>query len=342
MPDYDLTQVEAAIIDTQHHTLRLLREVLSRLGMKRVETFESAQAATLRLVEATPDLILLDTDGEEAETLRMIRQLRNEPAIRNPFAGIVATTWQATPLRLMRVSNAGADDLLVKPVSPKQMLERLAALIEGRKKFVVTADYAGPDRRKSPREGTQVPLLDAPNLLRLKAINRFSTTDPRPLMADANRFVNDQKRLRISIQISFLMEFAAPGLTAAPPERMALEHLARVPGFVDDLLRRLDDGDGGPVATTAKALRLVVERLRTQAESGAADGAEVERARGLVRKLMQGVDPGRPLEAMTREVALALSAYRARLEQMAQAKATAAAEAQKAEVADPPKDANAA
>ena len=325
MPDYDYSLVDAAIIDTQSNTQRVLREVLARLGMKRAETYGSVRDAADMATAATPDLILLDIDGEEAEALRLIRRLRNEPDTRNPYACIVATTWQPTPLLVMRVTNAGADDLLVKPVSPKQVQERLAALIESRKKFVVTADYTGPDRRKSPREGAQVPLLDAPNTLRLKATNRWAHINARQLMAEANHFVNEQKLLRISIQVAFLIEFAATGLPARPPERMAVEHLARVPAFLDDLLRRLDDlGEPGPAESVAKSLKMMAERLRLQAESGAVAAEELERVRALAHDLMQAVDAARSLEAMMAEVAAAVTGYRTRLEQMAQAKAEAA------------------
>ncbi|WP_448206869.1 response regulator [Azospirillum sp. sgz302134] len=325
MPDYDFSLVDAAIIDTQHNTLRVLREVLSRLGLKRVETYSSVRDAAGAIAGASPDLILLDTDGEDGEALRLIRTLRNDPDSRNAYACIVATTWTPTPLLLTRVTNTGADDLLVKPVSPKQVLDRLTTLIEARKKFVVTADYTGPDRRKSPRDGTQVPLLDAPNTLRLKATNRWAHINARQLMAEANSFVNEQKLLRTTIQVSFLVEFAVPGLSASPAERMAVEHLARVPAFLDDLLRRLDDsGEPDPVAGAAKSLKMLVERLRTQAESGSVAPEELERARELARELMQGVDRSRPLDAMTGEVATAVAGYRARLEQMAQAKAEAA------------------
>jgi Response regulators consisting of a CheY-like receiver domain and a winged-helix DNA-binding domain len=325
MPDHDFTLVDVAIIDTQHNTLRVLREVLSRLGLKRVETYSSARDAAEAMRSATPDLILLDADGDEAEALRLIRSLRNEPDTRNPYASIVATTWQPTPLLLMRVTNAGADDLLVKPVSPKQVQDRLTTLIEARKKFVVTADYTGPDRRKSPREGALVPLLDAPNTLRLKATNRWAHINARQLMAEANHFVHEQKLLRTSVQVAFLVEFAAPGLAARPAERSALDHLGRVPAFLDDLLRRLDEGsEPGPADAAAKSLKALAERLGLQAGSHAVPMEEVERARSLARDLMQAIDRNRSLDAMTAEVSAAVAGYRARLEQMAQAKQDAA------------------
>ena len=288
MTDYDFSLVDAAIIDTQLNTQRVLREVLARLGLKRAETYGSIRDATEAATAATPDLILLDADGEEGEATRFIRRLRNEPDTRNPYACIVATTWQPTPLLLMRVTNAGADDLLVKPVSPKQVQDRLTTLIESRKKFVVTADYTGPDRRKSPREGAQVPLLDAPNTLRLKATNRWAHINARQLMAEANHFVNEQKLLRTSIQVAFLIEFAAPGLTAHPPDRMAVEHLARIPAFLDDLLRRLDDlGEPGPAESVAKSLKMMAERLRLQAESGGVASEELKSVRSLACELMR-------------------------------------------------------
>ena len=337
MPDYDFSLVDAAVIDTQHNTLRVFRDVLSRLGLKRVETYGSVKQAADLMNSATPDLILVDADGEEAETLKLVRTLRNEPATRNPYACLVVTTWQPTPVLLMRVTNCGADDLLVKPVSPKQVQDRITTLIEARKKFVVSAEYTGPDRRKSPRDGTQVPLLDAPNTLRLKATNRWAHTNTRQLMAEANSFVNEQKLLRASIQIAFLIEFAVPGLSAPVPERMAVEHLARVPGFLDDLQRRIaDSGEPASVEATANSLKMLVERLRSQAESGAVAAEEVERVQGLARDLMQAVDPNRPLDSMTGEVSAAVAGYRARLEQMAQAKAAAAA-AVAAEGAEAPK-----
>ena len=144
-------------------------------------------------------------------------------------------------------------------------------------------------------------------------------------MAEANHFVNEQKLLRISVQVAFLIEFAAPGLTARPPERMAVEHLARVPAFLDDLLRRLDDlGEPGPAESVAKSLKMMAERIRLQAESGAVASEEIGSVRSLACELMQAVDAARPLDAMMAEVSVAVAGYRSRLEQMAQAKAEAA------------------
>lgn len=334
MPDYDLTYVEAAIIDTQSNTLRLLRDVLARLGVKKVELYDSITAAQFLLSGGNPDLVLVDCDGpHEAEAFKFVRAYRNEPTTPNPYAALIVTTWQATQAQVIRMTNSGADDMMVKPVSPKQVMDRLGALIEGRRKFVVTADYVGPDRRKSPREGTQVPLIDPPNTLRMKATGEWTGPETRRLLAEANLLVAEQKRLRASIQIGFLIEFAIPGLARTPVDRLAVEHLIRVPGVVDDLHRRLPDAEAsGKLDTACRAMHVLAERVRAQLDEGTVEARDLAHLRTLAHELMQGVDPKRPAAAIEREVQTAVAAYRVRLEAMAQAKADAAkAEAAKAD-----------
>ncbi|MBK1840412.1 response regulator [Azospirillum sp. YIM B02556] len=324
MPDYDFSQVDAAIIDSQLNTARVFRDVLIRLGFRRVELFDSVKAAAGLLNAAMPDLVLVDADGEDSETFRFIRSLRNEPAVPNPFACVIVTTWAPTPALLTRVTNAGGDDLLMKPVSPKQVRDRIVSLIESRKGFVVTADYTGPDRRKSPREGAQVPVLDAPNTLRLKATGQWTQSGARMLLNEAITTVATQKRLRASIQVAFLVDFALAGLARPVPDRMAVDHVGRIGGFLDDLLRRLgEDGDHAPVEAVARAIKALADKIRA---AGAAPVSAEDRnqLQALSHALMQAVDPDRPLEAMTQEVSSAVAGYRARLEQIAQAKAAAA------------------
>lgn len=325
MPDYDFSQVDAAIIDSQLNTARVFRDVLIRLGFRRVELFDSVKAAAGLLGAAMPDLVLVDADGEDSEAFRFIRSLRNEPNVPNPFTGVIVTTWAPTPALLTRVTNAGGDDLLMKPVSPKQVRERIVSLIEARKGFVVTADYTGPDRRKSPREGAQVPVLDAPNTLRLKATGQWTQSGARMLLNEAIATVTTQKRLRASIQVAFLIEFALDGLARPVPDRMSIDHVGRIGGFLDDLLRRLgDDGDHAPVEAVARAIKTLADKARTTAETGPVSADDRDQLQALSRALMQAVDPDRPLEAMTREVSSAVAGYRSRLEQIAQAKAAAA------------------
>lgn len=317
MPDYDLSLIDVALIDRQPNTLRLLRDVLFRLGLKRTVGFPGIGEATKALPATAFDLLLVDAEEADTEPFKFIRALRNDGITANPFLGLIVTTWQATNPLLLRVGNSGADGLLIKPVSPKQMLERIASLIESRRPFIVTSDYTGPDRRKSPREGAQVPLLDVPNTLRLKATRTGQPAQPRALIDRAAIAVNEQKLIRTSVQIAFLIEFALPGLSREPPEPSAIDHVGRVPEALDALRRRLSPGSPRfSFEPVAEALTGLVARIKAQPQAPL-DRNALQQLRSLAYGAMKAAAPDRSPEVMATEVHETVARYRARLTQIA-------------------------
>ncbi|HYD29641.1 MAG TPA: response regulator [Azospirillaceae bacterium] len=325
MSEYDFSKVEAFVIDPQLNAQRLLRDVLARIDMKSCQNFERVDDALAALRTALVDLILVDAADTESDAFRLIRTIRHEAGTLNPFACIVVTTWAPTQPLLLKVANSGADDLIVKPVSPKQMQDRALTLIEQRKNFVVTSDFIGPDRRKGARASAAVPVVDVPNSLRLKALGQWDRLDPHEMIARASRQINQHKLSRNTVQMAFLVEFAIPGLIKSPPDRMALDHIGRIPSFFEDLLRRLPEGEGrAKMEAVGGSLTGLIERIRERTGQGA-DKTELMQMRNLAYGIMRAITPDRPQEAMVKEVADAVAAYRARLDQIAAQKSAPAA-----------------
>jgi len=269
--------------------------------------------------------VIIDVDHGEADAFRLIRRLRTDPAFPNPFVCVIATTWQPTEALLQKVTNCGADSLLVKPASPKQVMDRVAALVETRRTFVVSVDYVGPDRRKNPREGAQVATLDPPNSLALKVQGQWERAGGKDQIARGIVWLNEQKMVRVAFHIGFLIEYARPGLDHTPPERIALDHLMRVPATVEDLLKRatgrtnIDKG----FEPACRSLLALVERIhRTpQTMPPAADLAELQ---VLALAIMGALSPDRPQELLLNEVISSTAVYRKRLDELLAAKAGAA------------------
>lgn len=322
MQDYDLSNVEVVVVDSQLHAVRLVREMLNRVGIKKTEVFDSVDGALSFMAGSAPDLVLIDCEGAlESDAFRLVRAIRNDMTVQNPYAGIVITVWQATQNHVLKMTNAGADAMLVKPFSPRQILDRITALVESRKKFVVTSDFVGPDRRKQPREGAQIPLFDVPNTLLMKAINRPELAQARQLIARANATINAQKCMRAGVQVGFLVEYASAGLTSSPIDRWALDHVARVPIVLDDLERRLCDELRRKAEPVCQEVREKAGQVVSAAESGAVGTATVEGLRETAQRLMAALDPERPIDAIVHEVRTAAAAYAVRLEAMSLAKA---------------------
>ncbi|HYE51738.1 MAG TPA: response regulator [Azospirillaceae bacterium] len=322
MAEYEYGKLVVMLIDHEFNTRRLLRGILARYGIEKIHEYSSTVEATNALQTQTPDLIVVDADQKEGgDALKWVVQLRHNQLPASPFVPVVVLTWQPTQPLLVRFTGSGADDMLVKPFSQKQVSDRLQNLIEDRKKFVVTSDYVGPDRRRSPREGQQIPLVDVPNTLRLKAMGEYGKTDLNAEVEQALRAINMQKIVRHGFQIAFLAVFALPGLVADPPEKRAVDHLLRVTPVADDLLRRLPQGDiRGQAETYMKVLAAAVEAVRADPARPLEHPQAVHQAAiGLVALTSRRTD----LPAVEQEVMAAVTAYRNRLEQLAQAKAAA-------------------
>ena len=320
MTETNYALVEALLIEPSVGTMRGMRDSLLQMGIRKSHPHQTLAGVAAGAISLSPDLVIVDIDAPEIDGFKFIRWLRTDPEYPNPFVCIVATTWKPTEALLHKVDNSGADTLLVKPFSPKQMMERVHHLVEGRRRFVVSTDYIGPDRRKAPRDSPPVPTLDAPNTLRLKVGGHWDAGAAREQIAQGTLWLTERKALRDSFQIAFLLEYARPGLTPRPPERVAVLHALRAGSLAEDLLKRLLLRDhAANLETTCKALLALVERIHHSPETPVAE-ADLAQLHALSFALAQGIDPGRTAEELTREIAEAIVDYRARMDALKAAK----------------------
>ena len=297
---YDFSQVDALIHDSQTNMGRLIRDALVRYGMPRAETFTTLSDLKTALAGGAADLLIVDGDAEDGAGLTLIQDLRRGELVRNPFVVIIATTWTPTGTLVMRATNAGADDLLVKPCSPRQIADRITVLIDGRKPFVVTSDYVGPDRRKQPRPGGTIPLIDAPNTLRWKATG--AKLDAETAITEATRRVSAEKLVRHTVQAAFLIDFARPGLQGDGPRALALDHLERLPGVIEAVLRRaVGDRHQGQIEQSGRAMLAQIHHVRQRLGAPEGLAEELGKLRAFAANLMQAARPDTPPEDLTCE-----------------------------------------
>jgi DNA-binding response OmpR family regulator len=323
MPEYDLSQVECVLYEPEANVRRLLRDALGALRIHRIQMYGHMDDVGKAFETGNPDLLIADGTDAASPLFKLVHAIRNGALGANPFISIIVTAFNPTRSLVSRVTNSGADALLVKPLAPKQLHDRVAALIENPRNFVATSDFIGPDRRKSPREGGPIPLIEVPNTLRLKATNAYGKVNPQELIERANDAVNEHKLFRQAFQAAFLIEFALPGLASEPAERIAMEHLARVVPALDDMIHRLPARATGPAASAAEQARSLiaaVEVAHAQAISGMVPPG-LDQLLPAALLIMATLGPGRPAETFSREVSAAAAAYRERLVQMVEAKA---------------------
>lgn len=127
-------------------TLLLGATIASDLHL-RSRTFESAETLITYVRLVTADLVVLDLDaGEEAAELAEAIRCDEQSATRGTH--IIALSRTVTDWTKRVVVRAGIDELILKPMSPRYLLDRVRALtLPAANRIVLANGYLGPERR---------------------------------------------------------------------------------------------------------------------------------------------------------------------------------------------------
>jgi two-component system phosphate regulon response regulator PhoB len=114
------------IVEDEAPLVTMLRYNLEREGFA-VEEAADGEEALLRIAERRPDAVLLDWMLPLVSGLEVCRQIRRAPATRSlPVIMLTARVEEGDRIRGL---DSGADDYVVKPFSPSELVARLRAVI---------------------------------------------------------------------------------------------------------------------------------------------------------------------------------------------------------------------
>jgi len=118
--------IKVLVVDDERDIVELVRYHLEKEGMQCLRGSDGA--AALRLVrEHHPDLVILDLMLPGLDGLEVCRQLRRDPATqRLPIIMLTAKTDEVDRVVGLEL---GADDYVVKPFSPRELVARVKALL---------------------------------------------------------------------------------------------------------------------------------------------------------------------------------------------------------------------
>jgi CheY-like chemotaxis protein len=124
----DFAVISFLIVDDQPFTRRLVRSMLHGFGSR--EVYESASGAeALELARSTmPNIIITDLVMPIFDGLRFIKMVKDvqSPVHKTP---IIVLSGYLTKAAALMVRNSGADELLVKPVSPKSLYDHIVRIV---------------------------------------------------------------------------------------------------------------------------------------------------------------------------------------------------------------------
>lgn len=144
---YDLSKIDILYLE-QHQSMRaMVRMVLSTLGVMRIRDTGDIKVAEEMFYASPPDIVIADWSPEinGLELLDKVRKDEDSPARFTPFIIVTANTAKED---VIVARDHGMTEFLSKPFSARLLYERICAIIEKPREFIVTEAYVGPDRRR--------------------------------------------------------------------------------------------------------------------------------------------------------------------------------------------------
>src|SRR5215468_4311263 len=115
--------VTVLVVEDERKLRDFIRSYLERDGMAVLSTGSGAEAITMA-AQAAPDLVVLDLGLPDIPGEAVARELRAMAA-----TPIVMLTAKATEEDRIRGLELGADDYVVKPFSPRELVLRVQAIL---------------------------------------------------------------------------------------------------------------------------------------------------------------------------------------------------------------------
>jgi len=306
-------KIEIAYAEPQRHLRRQLRTAFQREGFTGMEDFEHLIDLREYVSRRRPDLIIVDVGFEKGDACKLVHDIRYHRVGENPFTPVIMTAWEPKRDLVRRIVDCGTDDLLLKPLSPGALFERMNILVSRRKPFVVTSNYIGPDRRKADRDGNSAPSLLVPNTLRCKALGEpYSEVELSSLIAHAQREINDQRLKRNAYQISFLVGLVLPELESGNISDMTAVRMGDLSMVIEDVSERMVDTPYEHVSELCQSMLQVVNTIRDSIERP--DDKDVELLRPLSHAILVGFNPDQDAANISTEITSAIERYQGKLE----------------------------
>lgn len=126
----DLSSISFLIVDDQPFSRRLIHSMLLGFGSR--EVYESADGVDAFDIARSvmPNIIITDLIMPDLSGLRFIKMVKaaTSPCRVTP---VIVLSGYLTKSATLAIKDSGADELLVKPVSPKSLYEHIARIVLG-------------------------------------------------------------------------------------------------------------------------------------------------------------------------------------------------------------------
>lgn len=144
-----LEVLRVLVVDDNTHMASILRTVLNSFGIRNVDEVRGAVEALELIRTRSYDFVLLDYNMPLLDGIELTRLVRTGRDHNQQMIPIIMITGFTERSRVLAARDAGVTEVCVKPVTARDLWNRIAEVINAPRPFVRTKSFTGPDRRRS-------------------------------------------------------------------------------------------------------------------------------------------------------------------------------------------------
>ena len=137
----EVDSLDVALVDDTFGVVKILRSILSGLGVARVRTFADPKLALSALLAEPPDLLLTNTQLSPMGGCKLVRMIRHQDMTPLCFVPAVIVSGYARRRTVEEAFLSGAHQVLVLPLSPKAFSRRVQWLLRDERKLLLEGEH---------------------------------------------------------------------------------------------------------------------------------------------------------------------------------------------------------
>lgn len=140
------------IMDESRYYARMLRSLLLAFEIPEVEAYYSMPKALEALESHYYDLIIVDWPQNEENPLSIVADIRKGMGVCEQNMPIILCTAHTSRSKVTFARDVGVTEILLKPISPEQLMAKMMNACFKNRLFVESKDYKGPCRRRRDKD----------------------------------------------------------------------------------------------------------------------------------------------------------------------------------------------
>lgn len=137
------------VADSNLFTRRLIRTMLNSLGARAIHEASDGISAIEAIRTLNPDVMILDWDMAAINGQEVMRIVRSPGAFPKPNLPVIMLT-DGRRSRVYTAMRLGVHELLVKPISPKMLQQRMIGILLKPRPMIRAGRYYIPMPRRRP------------------------------------------------------------------------------------------------------------------------------------------------------------------------------------------------